>query len=605
MPWRQPFPRSRALDPDHRRRTHRRAARHASARGRCDPPGGRSGAPASTAISGRASRVLPTIRSCWVAGRLAHAAAHPIPPRAVTSEDAMTADWVLPAARTWSRPSCRGSSTRSRPSTASSSTSRRSRLPRSSGSSTVARPYVHQTWSDQGTWPRRSGRLARLRALAPASPQAVSVWPYVFWSDHAHETSRHGHTRRETACVAVGARSGARSVPKRSCIPPLLRESAQRSTSTGTSASPSGSRATWRDPPTPRFCSSARRPVTAAHGSPASHSRWNASSLVMGRARRAQPSSTASSQTWRSRTTSAVECRSRRTPGTATSNRPPTRLEITAALPFARELARGRRVLAVGGLAEAALSAPYARHPSHGGAAAFREKLACRVPSLDLDRVVRRNTFLARRDARRQLRLLRPARRGRVLADVRPRLRASGTPRARPRNLPRRRSVHRRERRARDGPVRTKPGAGSRLHRAQPEPPTMKPTTSTGLRPNRSIARPATAPVHAAATRKIAGPSPRSPLTPVTRTNVSEDTAATSCTTAELTASVAASRNVLRRTTRSRSSGGTRQASHGRRPRRHATDGGHKALRARPRQSGRRRGRGARARARGRRGARQ
>ena len=63
-------------------------------------------------------------------------------------------------------------------------------------------------------------------------------------------------------------------------------------------------------------------------------------------------------------------------PGTATSNRPPTRLEITAALPFARELARGRRVLAVGRIAEAALEAPYVRHPSHGGAAAFRETLA-------------------------------------------------------------------------------------------------------------------------------------------------------------------------------------------------------------------------------------
>ena len=61
---------------------------------------------------------------------------------------------------------------------------------------------------------------------------------------------------------------------------------------------------------------------------------------------------------------------------------------------------------------------------------------------------------------------------------------------------------------------------------------------STGLRPTRSIARPATAPVTAAETRKIAGPSPSSPLTPVTSTKVSDDTAATSCTTAELTASV-------------------------------------------------------------------
>ena len=65
-------------------------------------------------------------------------------------------------------------------------------------------------------------------------------------------------------------------------------------------------------------------------------------------------------------------------PGTNSSNRPPTRIEIEAGLPFALELARRRRVLAVGRIAEAALSAPYVRHPSHGGASAFRETLrAC------------------------------------------------------------------------------------------------------------------------------------------------------------------------------------------------------------------------------------
>jgi uracil-DNA glycosylase len=62
-------------------------------------------------------------------------------------------------------------------------------------------------------------------------------------------------------------------------------------------------------------------------------------------------------------------------PGTAQSNRVPTRAEIAAGLPFARELARGRHVLAVGRIAEAALDAPYVRHPSHGGATAFRENL--------------------------------------------------------------------------------------------------------------------------------------------------------------------------------------------------------------------------------------
>ena len=62
-------------------------------------------------------------------------------------------------------------------------------------------------------------------------------------------------------------------------------------------------------------------------------------------------------------------------PGSATANRAPTRGEVEAGLPFARELARGRRVLAVGRIAEAALGAPYVRHPSHGGATRFRETL--------------------------------------------------------------------------------------------------------------------------------------------------------------------------------------------------------------------------------------
>jgi hypothetical protein len=65
-------------------------------------------------------------------------------------------------------------------------------------------------------------------------------------------------------------------------------------------------------------------------------------------------------------------------PGTDNSNRAPTRAEIEAGVPFVRELARGRRVFAVGRIAEAALGAPFVRHPSRGGAAAFRETLtAC------------------------------------------------------------------------------------------------------------------------------------------------------------------------------------------------------------------------------------
>ena len=62
-------------------------------------------------------------------------------------------------------------------------------------------------------------------------------------------------------------------------------------------------------------------------------------------------------------------------PGTATSNRRPTRAEVKASLPFLDELARGRRVVAVGRLAAEVLAAPYVRHPSHGGAAKFAEGL--------------------------------------------------------------------------------------------------------------------------------------------------------------------------------------------------------------------------------------
>jgi hypothetical protein len=58
-------------------------------------------------------------------------------------------------------------------------------------------------------------------------------------------------------------------------------------------------------------------------------------------------------------------------PGTETSNRAPTRDEVVGARRFLTELVRGRRVVAVGRLAARATGAPYVRHPSHGGAAAF------------------------------------------------------------------------------------------------------------------------------------------------------------------------------------------------------------------------------------------
>ena len=62
-------------------------------------------------------------------------------------------------------------------------------------------------------------------------------------------------------------------------------------------------------------------------------------------------------------------------PGTATSNRRPTRVEVRAARSFLDEVTRGRRVVAVGRLAAEVLDAPYVRHPSHGGAIAFAEGL--------------------------------------------------------------------------------------------------------------------------------------------------------------------------------------------------------------------------------------
>ena len=62
-------------------------------------------------------------------------------------------------------------------------------------------------------------------------------------------------------------------------------------------------------------------------------------------------------------------------PGEPGSNRAPTRAEVAAGRTFVDALARGRRVVPVGRLAQAALGGPYVRHPSHGGAEAFRDGL--------------------------------------------------------------------------------------------------------------------------------------------------------------------------------------------------------------------------------------
>jgi uracil-DNA glycosylase len=62
-------------------------------------------------------------------------------------------------------------------------------------------------------------------------------------------------------------------------------------------------------------------------------------------------------------------------PGTASTNRRPTRGEIDASLPFLRNLTRGRRAVAVGRVAHAVLGGAHVRHPSHGGAQAFQAGL--------------------------------------------------------------------------------------------------------------------------------------------------------------------------------------------------------------------------------------
>jgi uracil-DNA glycosylase family 4 len=62
-------------------------------------------------------------------------------------------------------------------------------------------------------------------------------------------------------------------------------------------------------------------------------------------------------------------------PGRSDTNRRPTAAEIGAGIPFLAELARGRRVLAVGRVAHAVVGGPYVRHPSRGGTSAFRQGL--------------------------------------------------------------------------------------------------------------------------------------------------------------------------------------------------------------------------------------
>jgi uracil-DNA glycosylase len=64
-----------------------------------------------------------------------------------------------------------------------------------------------------------------------------------------------------------------------------------------------------------------------------------------------------------------------RRPDEPRSNRQPSRAEVEAGASFLAELAGDRLVVPVGRLAHARLGGTYVRHPSHGGAAAFRAGL--------------------------------------------------------------------------------------------------------------------------------------------------------------------------------------------------------------------------------------
>ncbi len=71
-------------------------------------------------------------------------------------------------------------------------------------------------------------------------------------------------------------------------------------------------------------------------------------------------------------------------PGRPYTNRRPSRVEVQASSRFLEAVARGRRVVAVGRIAQEVTGAPYVRHPSHGGAGLFRrdlEALLLRFPA--------------------------------------------------------------------------------------------------------------------------------------------------------------------------------------------------------------------------------
>ena len=181
----------------------------------------------------------------------------------------------------------------------------------------------------------------------------------------------------ERLLAAVGQSSGSDGASSSSDWPTPA--SATRSTSIVTAAARRRRRDRLRRLPRvpargARCSSSARRRATAAPASPGSRSPRSGSSPARGPAEATativhgacSPSSTLGRD-------AALERRADASgdPGDRT-NRRPTRAEIEAGLPFLRELARGRRIVAVGRLAQSALGGPYVRHPSRGGAAEFR-----------------------------------------------------------------------------------------------------------------------------------------------------------------------------------------------------------------------------------------
>jgi hypothetical protein len=63
-------------------------------------------------------------------------------------------------------------------------------------------------------------------------------------------------------------------------------------------------------------------------------------------------------------------------PGCPYTNRRPSRLEVDVSFGYLEVAACGRRLIAVGRLAQEVTGAPYVRHPSRGGATGFRAGLA-------------------------------------------------------------------------------------------------------------------------------------------------------------------------------------------------------------------------------------